>query len=246
MDASQTTEIQAPGLGRKIGLAWAALAWEGLWPRLVPLLAFVALFVAAAHLDLFAGLDPWVHTGILAVLALALAALGWWRLRDFAWPTHEAAIRRLELDSGVPHRPLVAVQDRLAAGENDSMAAALWEAHRRREAARLAGLSNKPRASGPRRPRYLGVPFRADPGRSSWRSPLPAAGAAIAWRPPSRRPSRRRRRWSPICGSRRRPIPASRRSISTWPSTTSCCACRSAASSRASSTTCAAASRRSW
>jgi hypothetical protein len=94
MDASQTTEIQAPGLGRKIGLAWAALAWEGLWPRLVPLLAFVALFIAAAHLDLFAGLDPWVHTGLLAVLALAFGALGWWRLRDFAWPTHEAAIRR--------------------------------------------------------------------------------------------------------------------------------------------------------
>ncbi|HMK01661.1 MAG TPA: DUF4175 family protein, partial [Reyranella sp.] len=148
MDASQTTEIQAPGLGRKIGLAWAALAWEGLWPRLVPLLAFVALFIAAAHLDLFAGLDPWVHTGLLAVLALAFGALGWWRLRDFAWPTHEAAIRRLELDSGVPHRPLVAVQDRLAAGENDSMAAALWEAHRRREAARLAGLSNKPARPG--------------------------------------------------------------------------------------------------
>src|SRR5258705_319944 len=62
MDASQTTEIQAPGLGRKIGLAWAALAWEGLWPRLMPLLAFVALFIAAAHLDLFAGLAlaPWV------------------------------------------------------------------------------------------------------------------------------------------------------------------------------------------
>jgi hypothetical protein len=73
MDASQTTEIQAPGLGRKIGLAWAALAWEGLWPRLVPLLAFVALFIAAAHLDLFAGLDPWVHTGLLAVLALEAA-----------------------------------------------------------------------------------------------------------------------------------------------------------------------------
>ncbi|MGZ3340397.1 MAG: DUF4175 domain-containing protein, partial [Reyranella sp.] len=148
MDASQTTEIQAPGLGRKIGLAWAALAWEGLWPRLVPLLAFVALFIAAAHLDLFAGLDPWVHTGILIALALAFGALGWWRLRDFAWPTHEAAIRRLEVDSGVPHRPLVAVQDRLAAGENDSMAAALWEAHRRREAARLAGLSNKPARPG--------------------------------------------------------------------------------------------------
>ena len=100
MDASQTTTFQAPGLSRKIGLAWAALAWESLWPRLVPVLSFVALFIAAAHLDLFSGLDPWVHTGILAALALALAGLAWWRLRDFAWPTQEAAIRQAGQDDG--------------------------------------------------------------------------------------------------------------------------------------------------
>jgi len=144
MDASQTTPtIQAPGLGRKIGLAWAALAWEGLWPRVVPLLAFVALFVAAAHLDLFAGLDPWGHTGILGALALAFAGLAWWQLRDFSWPAREDATRRLERDSEIPHRPLAAVQDNLAAGNTDPMAVALWEAHRRREAERLASLSNK-------------------------------------------------------------------------------------------------------
>jgi len=148
MNASQTTTLQAPGLSRKLGLAWAALAWESLWPRMVPVLSFVALFIAAAHLDLFTGLDPWVHTGLLAALALALLAMLWWRLRDFAWPTQEAAVRRLERDSGVPHRPLVAVQDRLAAGEADPMAQALWETHRRREAARLAGLGNKPAHPG--------------------------------------------------------------------------------------------------
>src|ERR687897_1420732 len=148
MDASQTTTFRAPGLSRKIGLAWLALAWERLWPRLVPVLSFVALFIAAAHLDLFAGLDPWVHTGILAALALALIGLAWWRLRDFALPTQEASIRRLERDSGVPHRPLVAVQDTLAAGSADPMSSALWEAHRRREAERLAGLSNRPAHPG--------------------------------------------------------------------------------------------------
>ncbi|MDP1750903.1 MAG: DUF4175 family protein, partial [Reyranella sp.] len=148
MDASPTSTIEAPGLRRKVGVARAALAWEALWPRLMPLLAFVALFVAAAHLDLFAGLEPWTHTGLLAVLALALAGLGWWELRDFAWPTQEAAIRRLERDSGVPHRPLVAVQDRLAAGADDPMAAALWQAHRRREVERLAGLANRPAHPG--------------------------------------------------------------------------------------------------
>src|SRR5262249_6326366 len=90
MDATEATLIPAPALtsriGRKIGLAWLALAWEGIWPRLMPILAVLALFVAAAHLDLFAGLDPWVHTGILAALGLALAAFAWWRFRSFSWP----------------------------------------------------------------------------------------------------------------------------------------------------------------
>src|ERR1051326_5181439 len=130
MDATEASPIAAPGLStpglaRKIGLAGAALAWEGLWPRLMPLLAMIALFIAAAHLDLFGGLDPWVHTGILAALALGFIGLAWWRFRTFTWPIRAEAIRRLELDSGVPHRPLVAVQDTLAAGSQDGIVAAL-------------------------------------------------------------------------------------------------------------------------
>ncbi|MFI5033037.1 MAG: DUF4175 domain-containing protein, partial [Reyranellales bacterium] len=148
MDATEATPIPAPGVERKIGLAWLALAWEGIWPRLMPLLSMVALFIAAAHLDLFGGLDPWVHTGILAGLALGFIGLAWWRFRTFTWPIRAEAIRRLELDSGVAHRPLVAVQDTLAAGGHDSMVAALWEAHRRREAERLASLSNGPARPG--------------------------------------------------------------------------------------------------
>ncbi|MBN9085488.1 MAG: TIGR02302 family protein [Reyranella sp.] len=148
MDATEATPIAAPGVERKIGLAWAALAWEGLWPRLMPLLAIAALFVAAAHLDLFGGLDPWVHTGVLAALALGVIGIAWWRFRTFAWPVRAEAIRRLEQDSGVPHRPLLAVQDQLAMGGHDRMVAALWEAHRRREAERLASLSNGPARPG--------------------------------------------------------------------------------------------------
>jgi uncharacterized protein (TIGR02302 family) len=148
MDASQTPPFDAPGLGRKVGLAWAALAWEALWPRLMPFAAFILLFVAAAHFDLFAGLDPWIHTGVLAALAAAVLGAGWWQFRRFRWPVREAAIRRLEIDSEVAHRPLVAVQDQLAAGESDPMASALWQAHRRREAERLAALRNKPAHPG--------------------------------------------------------------------------------------------------
>jgi len=148
MDATETRTIESFGVERKIGLARAALAWEGLWPRLMPLVSVVALFVAAAHLDLFGGLDPWIHTGILAALAVGLAALGWLLLRGFRWPARDSAIRRLERDSGVAHRPLVAVQDQLAAGESDPMAAALWQAHRRRESKRLSDLANKPPRPG--------------------------------------------------------------------------------------------------
>ena len=144
MDATETRTIESFGVERKIGLARASLGWEDLWPRLVPLLAIVMLFVAAAHLDLFAGLDPWIHTAILAALAIGFAALGFFLLRRFRWPSRDAAIRRLERDSGVTHRPLVAVQDQLASGSADPMAAALWQAHRRREAQRLSGLANKP------------------------------------------------------------------------------------------------------
>ncbi len=143
MSVSPAQPIEAPGVARKVGLAWAALAWEGLWPRLMPLVALAALFVAAAHFDLFAGIDPWVHTGVLAVLGLAALGFCGWQFRHFSWPDRDAAIRRLERDSGVPHRPLVAVQDRLAAGEGDAMASALWETHRQREARRLASLANK-------------------------------------------------------------------------------------------------------
>ena len=246
MDATEATPIPAPGVERKIGLAWMALAWEGIWPRLMPLLAMVALFIAAAHLDLFGGLDPWVHTGVLAALALGFVGLAWWRFRDFHLagprtkrdPPPRAGFAACRTGRWSPCRT------RLAAGSHDQ--------HGRGP----VGGASPPRGRAAGRPQQQASASRprrsSTPGRCGF-VPLLALVVAvavgrrlaqpIAWRPPSRRPSRRRRRWSPISGSRRRPIPASRRSISTWPSTTSCCACRSAASSRASSTTCAAAIR---
>jgi len=191
MSANETGTIESFGVERKVGLAWAALAWEGLWPRLVPLLCFVALFVAAAHLDLFAGLDPWLHTGILAVLAAGFAGFAWWSFRGFAWPLRAQAVRRLERDSGVPHRPLVAVQDHLAAGEGDTMANALWQEHRKREVERLAGLSNK--AAHPGLARLDEWALRLVPALAAivaivvaggWRSDRMAAAFTPAFPPP--------------------------------------------------------------
>ena len=58
MDATEATPIPAPGVERKIGLAWMALAWEGIWPRLMPLLAMVALFIAVFVIVLSGVLGP--------------------------------------------------------------------------------------------------------------------------------------------------------------------------------------------
>ena len=66
--------------------------------RCWPLLAVIGLFIAAAHLDLFAGLEPWTHTGILVALALALIGGSWWLFRAFRWPGRDSAARRLEIE----------------------------------------------------------------------------------------------------------------------------------------------------
>ena len=54
-------------------------------------------------------LGPYRRAGRLG--RWASSASRWWRFRSFIWPVRAEAIRRLEQDSGVPHRPLVAVQD---------------------------------------------------------------------------------------------------------------------------------------
>ena len=78
--------IAPNSLDRRIAVARAILAWEALWPRLIAPLCFVALFLAAAHLDVFRGLEAWTHTALLAACAGALIGLTWFAFRGFRWP----------------------------------------------------------------------------------------------------------------------------------------------------------------
>ncbi len=191
MSVAPSSWEEPRGVRRKITLALSGLAWEAMWPRLVPLLCVIGLFLAAAHLDLFAGLEPWTHTGILVVLGLALIGGTWWLFRGFRWPQRESAARRLETDSGVPHRPLAALADSLAIGRNDPFAAALWEAHRKREAERLAALRNRaprPGVPGLDRRAFRLVPLLllivAVVAAGGWRSDRLATALTPAFPPP--------------------------------------------------------------
>ena len=125
-----------PGrLARGRWLARLALAWEGLWPRLWPILGVAGLFLVLAFGGLFLRLTLVPHLVLLGGFAVALGLVAWRGFRGYALPGEEAAERRMERESGLSHRPLALLRDRPAT--QDPMGLALWQAHRDRA---LAGL----------------------------------------------------------------------------------------------------------
>lgn len=142
---------------RLLVLAGAALAWERLWPRLWPLAAVIGLFVSLALLDVLPDLPGWLHLAILAAfVAAALAALAY-AASGVHLPDRRACQRRIERDSGLAHRPLAAMDDRLAAGVEDEQARSLWALHRQRMADTAARLAVKPPSPGVARLEPWGV-----------------------------------------------------------------------------------------
>ncbi|MGG5811317.1 DUF4175 domain-containing protein [Falsiroseomonas sp. CW058] len=125
-------------LARRRALARLALFWERLWPALWPALGTAAAFLTVALLGLPLLLPGWAR-GLFGLLFLGAVAYAAWRgARRLALPTPDAADRRLEQASGLPHRPLAALADRPAA--SDPMALAVWEVHRARAAASIRRL----------------------------------------------------------------------------------------------------------
>ena len=130
------------GLAARLRLARAALVWERLWPAAGPTLGVLGVFAILVLFDLLPALPGRVHAGVLAGFAIAVvaAALWGWRAADpGAWPDRMMARRRIELASGLPHRPLQALADQPST-PLDGPAAALWAAHQERMAAALRRL----------------------------------------------------------------------------------------------------------
>ncbi|MEQ9608015.1 MAG: DUF4175 family protein, partial [Kiloniellaceae bacterium] len=126
--------------GFLLALARGAVAWESIWPALWPLFAVLGLFLAVALSGLLPALSGWLHSLALAAFAVALGAALVHAARRISLPDELAGKRRLERDSGLDHRPLTALDDRMATGTGDAQARALWRAHQRRVIARLKGL----------------------------------------------------------------------------------------------------------
>ncbi len=136
-----TVTDPAPALRRlngRRGLARAAIVFEALWPALWPPLGVAGLFLVAALLDLPARLPVEWHIVLLVVTGLAILGLLIRGLRGVHVPDNAAADRRLELASGLTHRPLSVLTDRPS--QTDAVGQALWQAHLARTARQISSL----------------------------------------------------------------------------------------------------------
>ena len=133
-------------IARRIALARWAILWERLLLRLWRAAALLALVSGLTLLGLWSWLPGLLHLALLAAFLLVLAAVAVRDLRGLAWPGEAEARRRLELASGVRHRPLLALDDRQAGNLRDAASRALFEAHRRR----MADSVRRPRIGRPR------------------------------------------------------------------------------------------------
>ena len=134
------------GYGGKLALTRLAMVWERLWRAFWPSAAAASLFVSLALFGALPALPGWLHALALAAFAVGLAALVRRGAGAMALPRREEARRRLELSSGLAHRPLQTLDDRLADGLGGAEAERLWRAHH----ARMRALAGRLKVALPR------------------------------------------------------------------------------------------------
>jgi uncharacterized protein (TIGR02302 family) len=137
---SEDTARELRHLGVKLALARVALAWERLWPALWPAVGVGGAFVALALFDVLPRLPVWMHGIVLLLFAAALGYALWRGMKALALPGGAAGERRIETSSGLLHRPLALLRDRLATGGDDPAARFLWRLHRLRTIEKIRGL----------------------------------------------------------------------------------------------------------
>ena len=131
---------RGPFLKFYLALARAGLLLEYFWPALWPVTVLASLFVAASLLDLFSVLPTWLH-GLIVLAALFGFFAGLYRaVMRMPRIGTDAARHRIEVNSDLAHRPLAALDDKLAIGTDDPVAAGLWQAHLRRMAQQAEAL----------------------------------------------------------------------------------------------------------
>ncbi len=136
----EDTERELRHLGWKLALARMALAWERLWPALWPAAGIGGAFIALALFDILPALPIWLHAAVLILFVAALAYALWHGIGALAVPDRGAGQRRIESSTGLLHRPLTLLRDRLASGGEDPATRFLWRLHKLRSIEKIRGL----------------------------------------------------------------------------------------------------------
>ncbi|MEM9792285.1 MAG: DUF4175 family protein, partial [Pseudomonadota bacterium] len=105
---------------------------QAFWPTLSVILLGGALW-GFGVLGVF---PPQASLAFLGLFAVAVIGALMWGARTLVWPGRDDAVARL--DSALPGRPIEALGDQIAIGQNDPGARALWARHLERMAERAA------------------------------------------------------------------------------------------------------------
>jgi uncharacterized protein (TIGR02302 family) len=122
-------------------MAWGLMLLEQIVRALAPAAAVIVVFLILALFDVFSLLPLWAHWSLLALFGIALLAALGYGFKGWRTPVRGDALRRLEADSGLGHRPLTHLTDRQASNLVDPWATVLWAHHQKRLLAGLGELS---------------------------------------------------------------------------------------------------------
>jgi uncharacterized protein (TIGR02302 family) len=121
------------------GIALAVLWVEAIGVAFWRMLALAGAFLIIALIGIPAALPAFLHIVLLSLVAGALIWLGWAGKRRLIPPTRAAALRRLEQDSDLKHRPFETLEDR-PAGNSSTAMLSVWKLHQARKRADVENL----------------------------------------------------------------------------------------------------------
>lgn len=125
-----------PRLERHLRLARMIMAWERVWPRLIPLLALLMLGGGLILIGTFEMLPPTGHIILLSVLSVAILVAVLMPWRQFSWPGRRSVLQRIEQENGLENNPLQSLEDHIEDGD-DPLTSYLWHKQLHRHEAML-------------------------------------------------------------------------------------------------------------
>ena len=155
-DAAETRELTLR-FERRVRLSWLALLAERIWEGLLWPFVVVCAFLVFTLFGGWSVIPPLAHRLLLGAFGLALLA-SFIPLVRLDLPSRAAALRRLERNAKVEHRPASSYEDQLGAAPA-AETAFLWAEHRKRLARLVAKL--KPTWPAPRTDRKDPYAIRA-------------------------------------------------------------------------------------